>query len=133
MLSGISDEAYRYQLGARWAIERIIDRYQVEDRRRLGHCQRANDWLEDPRCIIELLVRIVAVSSETTKIVDGLLALDIIGQRPGKPTVVPCASASASSRSVGSLLVPGIGLAAVGGVAESLVQGARPRVDVLDA
>lgn len=39
----------------------------------------------------------------------------------------------AGNRSVGRLLVPGIALAAVGGVAESLVQGACPGVAVLNA
>ena len=78
-LSNIPEEAYRYQLGARSAIEWIIDRYQVKTDAASGIVNDPNDWSEDPRYIIDLLKRIVTVSLETMKIVDVLPALDIIG------------------------------------------------------
>jgi predicted helicase len=71
-------EAYRYQLGARSAIEWIIDRYQVKTDVASGIINDPNDWSGDPRYIIDLLRRIVSVSLETMKIVDALPALDII-------------------------------------------------------
>jgi predicted helicase len=77
-LSNIPEEAYRYQLGARSAIEWIIDRYQVKTDAASGIVNDPNDWSEDPRYIIDLLKRIVTVSLETMKIVDALPALDII-------------------------------------------------------
>jgi predicted helicase len=77
-LSNIPEEAYRYQLGARSAIEWIIDRYQVKTDKDSGIINDPNDWSEDPRYIIDLLRRIVTVSLETMKIVDALPALDII-------------------------------------------------------
>jgi predicted helicase len=77
-LSNIPEEAYRYQLGARSAIEWIIDRYQVKTYKDSGIINDPNDWSEDPRYIIDLLRRIVTVSLETMKIVDALPALDII-------------------------------------------------------
>ena len=77
-LSNIPEEAYRYQLGARSAIEWIIDRYQVKTDKHSGIINDPNDWSEDPRYIIDLLKRIVTVSLETMKIVDALPALDII-------------------------------------------------------
>jgi predicted helicase len=77
-LSNIPEEAYRYQLGARSAIEWIIDRYQVKTDSASGIINDPNDWSEDPRYIIDLLRRIVTVSLETMKIVDALPALDII-------------------------------------------------------
>jgi predicted helicase len=77
-LSNIPEEAYRYQLGARSAIEWIIDRYQVKTDPASGIVNDPNDWSEDPRYIIDLLKRIVTVSLETMKIVDALPALDII-------------------------------------------------------
>jgi predicted helicase len=98
-LSNIPEEAYRYQLGARSAIEWIIDRYQVKTDAASGIVNDPNDWSEDPRYIIDLLRRIVTVSLETMKIVDALPALDIIQLRPGKARIVLCASASASFRS----------------------------------
>jgi len=77
-LSNIPEEAYRYQLGARSAIEWIIDRYQVKADKGSGIINDPNDWSDDPRYIIDLLKRIVTVSVETMKIVDALPALDII-------------------------------------------------------
>ena len=67
-LGGIPEEAYRYQLGSRSAIEWILDRYQVKvdggpkglrDRQRP---QRLVPRVGDPRYIIDLLARIVTVS-----------------------------------------------------------------------
>ncbi|WP_425979987.1 DEAD/DEAH box helicase [Streptomyces albidoflavus] len=78
-LSNIPEEAYRYQLGARSAIEWIIDRYYVTTDKPSGIVKDPNDWSDDPRYIIDLLKRIVTVSLETMKIVDALPALDILG------------------------------------------------------
>jgi predicted helicase len=77
-LTNIPEEAYRYQLGARSAIEWIIDRYQVKTDSASGIINDPNDWSNDPRYIIDLLRRIVTVSLETMKIMDALPALDII-------------------------------------------------------
>ncbi|MGW2083086.1 hypothetical protein ACWCOW_40505 [Streptomyces sp. NPDC001939] len=43
-----------------------------------GIVNDANDWSDGPRYIIELLKRIVTVSLETTKTVDGLPPLEIL-------------------------------------------------------
>ncbi|RAS24867.1 putative helicase [Streptomyces avidinii] len=77
-LSNIPEEAYRYQLGARSAIEWIIDRYQVKVDKASGIVNDPNDWSDDPRYIVDLLRRIVTVSLETMKIVDSLPELDIM-------------------------------------------------------
>ncbi|MFY1676678.1 DEAD/DEAH box helicase [Streptomyces sp. WMMC905] len=77
-LTNIPEEAYRYQLGARSAIEWIIDRYQVKVDKASEITNDPNDWSDDPRYIIDLLKRIVTVSLETMKIVDELPPLDIL-------------------------------------------------------
>ncbi|MFE9912869.1 DEAD/DEAH box helicase [Streptomyces clavifer] len=77
-LTNVPEEAYRYQLGSRSAIEWIIDRYQVKTDRDSGIVNDPNDWSDDPRYIIDLLKRIVTVSLETMKIVDSLPELDIL-------------------------------------------------------
>ncbi|WP_326825831.1 DEAD/DEAH box helicase [Streptosporangium sp. NBC_01756] len=77
-LTNIPEEAYRYQLGARSAIEWIIDRYQVKIDKDSGITNDPNDWSDDPRYIIDLLKRIVTVSLQTMKIVDQLPPLDIL-------------------------------------------------------
>ncbi|MBS2938870.1 DEAD/DEAH box helicase [Nocardioides sp. J2M5] len=77
-LSGIPGEAYRYQLGARSAVEWVIDRYWVKTDKPSGIVNDPNDWSKevgDPRYILDLLARVVTVSVETMKIVDALPAL----------------------------------------------------------
>jgi predicted helicase len=77
-LSGIPEEAYRYQLGSRSAIEWIIDRYWVKTDKASGIVNDPNDWsreVGDPRYILDLLARIVTVSIETLNVVDALPTL----------------------------------------------------------
>jgi predicted helicase len=81
LLTGIPEEAYRYQLGSRSAIEWIIDRYYIRTDKASGIVNDPNDWSREhgqPRYVIDLLKRIVTVSLETMKIVDALPDLDII-------------------------------------------------------
>ncbi|SMC38963.1 DEAD/DEAH box helicase [Janibacter indicus] len=83
-LSGIPEQAYRYMLGSRSAIEWVMDRYQVKTDKSSGIVNDPNDWsreVEDPRYIVDLLARIVTVSLETMKIVDALPALEIRDQQ----------------------------------------------------
>lgn len=75
-LSGIPEEAYRYTLGAKSAIEWIMERYQVKTDKASGIVNDPNDWSDDPRYILDLLKRIVTVSLESVKIIDALPALD---------------------------------------------------------
>ncbi|WP_286961732.1 MULTISPECIES: DEAD/DEAH box helicase [Arsenicicoccus] len=80
-VSGIPEDAYRYMLGARSAVEWIMDRYQVKTDKVSGIVNDPNDWsreVGDPRYILNLLARIVTVSVETMKIVDALPPLDIL-------------------------------------------------------
>lgn len=58
-LPNIPEEAYRYQLGARSAIEWIIDRCQFKTDKASGIVNDPNDWADNPRYIIDLLKRIV--------------------------------------------------------------------------
>ncbi len=71
-LSGIPEAAYRYQLGSRSAIEWNMDRYQLRTDRASGIGNDPNAYSDDPRYIVDLLRRIVTVSLETMRIVDGL-------------------------------------------------------------
>ncbi|MFF8996130.1 DEAD/DEAH box helicase [Streptomyces sp. NPDC014983] len=80
-LTDIPEKAYRYQLGARSAIEWIIDRYQVKADKASGIVNDPNDWSNDPRHIVDLLRRVVTVSLETMRIVDALPALEIMEPR----------------------------------------------------
>jgi hypothetical protein len=66
-------------LGARSAIEWIIERYQVKTDKVSSIVNDPNDWsreVGEPRYILDLLARIVTVSMETVKIVNGLPSID---------------------------------------------------------
>ncbi|MCF6734875.1 type ISP restriction/modification enzyme [Blastococcus sp. KM273129] len=79
-LRSIPEEAYRYTLGSRSAIEWIIDRYWVKTDKASGIVNDPNDWsreVGDPRYIVDLLARIVTVSLETIRVVDSLPPLDV--------------------------------------------------------
>lgn len=75
-LTGIPDAAHRYRLGARSALEWIIDRYQVKtDSRGSGIINDPNTWCDEQlnaRYIVDLIKRVVTVSVTTMEIVDGL-------------------------------------------------------------
>jgi predicted helicase len=80
-LRGVPEDAYRYLVGSRSAIDWIIDRYYVKTDKKSGIVNNPNDWsreVGDPRYIVNLLARIVTVSIETMKIVDALPALEIV-------------------------------------------------------
>ena len=81
-LTGIPDEAHRYLLGSRTALEWVMERYQVKTDKPSSIVNDPNDWARevgDPRYIVDLVKRVVTVSVETMKIVDGLPLLEILG------------------------------------------------------
>ena len=71
-LSDIPLEAYNYVVNGKPAIEWIMERYAVTVDKDSGIKNDPNEWSTDPRYIVDLLKRIVRVSLETVKIVDGL-------------------------------------------------------------
>ena len=96
-LSGIPEEAYRYMLGSRSAIEWIIDRYQVKTDKASGIVNDPNDWsreVGDPRYILDLLARVVTVSLETMQVVDSLPALAIRENPVSTPSATTWCSSS---------------------------------------
>ncbi|KAM9866719.1 hypothetical protein ACIFOC_00484 [Leucobacter aridicollis] len=79
-IDGIPEDAQRYLLGSRSALDWIVERYQVKTDKASGIVNDPNDWSrehEQPRYIIDLLGRITTVSLETMKIVDGLPELGL--------------------------------------------------------
>ena len=71
-LAGIPAEAFAYRLGTRSALEWLIDQYRVKvDKNRSGIVNNPNDALR-PRYIVELIGRVITVSLETVKVVEGL-------------------------------------------------------------
>ena len=80
-LRGIPEEAHRYVVGPRSALDWLIDRYRVRTDKPSGIVNDPNDWgLEldppQPDYIPTLIKRIVTVSLETMRLVDSLPPLE---------------------------------------------------------
>lgn len=78
-ISKIPPEAYEYVVNGKSAIEWVMERYQFTRDKDSGIVNDPNDWCKEhkqPRYIIDLVARVVRVSVETMKIVNGLPALN---------------------------------------------------------
>jgi predicted helicase len=75
-LSGIPDDAYRYVVNGKPAIEWLMERYAVTVDKDTGIRNDPNEWSDDPRYIVDLIKRVVQVSVETVAIVKSLPALN---------------------------------------------------------
>ncbi|WP_272699457.1 DEAD/DEAH box helicase [Desulfovibrio sp. Fe33] len=75
-LSGIPEEAQQYIVNGKPAIDWLIDRYKVTVDKHSKIKNDPNTWSDDPRYIIDLVKRVVRVSVETVRIVNGLPAIE---------------------------------------------------------
>ena len=71
-LRGIPPSAHQYQVNGRTPLEWLIDRYKIVRDKHSGIVNDPNDWFERPEDIVKAIRRIVWISVETTKIVEGL-------------------------------------------------------------
>lgn len=75
-LTGIPQDAYRYVVNGKPAIEWLMERYAVTVDKDTGIRNDPNEWSDDPRYIVDLIKRVVQVSVETVAIVKSLPALN---------------------------------------------------------
>ncbi len=74
-IENIPLEAYDYVVNGRGAIEWIMERYQVKTDKDSGIKNDPNDWADEvgnPRYILDLVLSIIRVSTETMEVVRGL-------------------------------------------------------------
>lgn len=79
-LSGIPEEAYKYEVNGRSAVEWIMESYQVKTHKASQITNDPNDYsreIGNPRYILDLLKRVITVSLETQKLVETLPKLII--------------------------------------------------------
>lgn len=80
-VAGIPVEAYDYVVNGKPAIEWVIERQAVTTDKDSGITNDANDWANEtmgnPRYPLELLLRVINVSLQTSKLVSGLPKLEI--------------------------------------------------------
>lgn len=75
-LDGLPAEAFEYRLGNRSALEWVIDQYRVTTDKRSGIVNDPNRP-DDPQYIVRLIGKVISVSLETVKIVEGLPELGV--------------------------------------------------------
>ncbi|MYE88395.1 DEAD/DEAH box helicase [Candidatus Poribacteria bacterium] len=75
-LEGIPAKAFDYRLGNRSALEWVIDQYRLKTDKRSGIVNDPNR-ADDPRYIVKLIGKVIAVSLETVEIVENLPELAI--------------------------------------------------------
>jgi predicted helicase len=74
-LEGIPPEAYRYVVNGKSALEWIMERYAVTTHKDSGIVNDPNVWcveMGNERYIVDLVKRIVRISVESVKIIEGL-------------------------------------------------------------
>ena len=71
-LSSIPEEAHRYVVNGRTPLEWFIDRYQIKQDSESGILNDPNGWFANPRDLVKAIERIVYVSVESTRIIEGL-------------------------------------------------------------
>ena len=71
-LSGIPEEAHRYVVNGRTPLEWFIDRYKITQDKDSGIVNDPNGWFADPRDLIIVIERIVYMSVESARIIEGL-------------------------------------------------------------
>ena len=75
-LDGIPPAAFNYRLGNRSALDWVIDQYRVKTDKRSGIVNDPNR-ADDPQYILRLIGKVINVSLETVKIVEGLPGLGV--------------------------------------------------------
>ena len=71
-LTGIPAAAHRYVVNGRTPLEWFIDRYKIKRDKESGILNDPNGWFADPRDLVTAIKRIVYVSAESTRIIEGL-------------------------------------------------------------
>ncbi len=74
-IEGIPEKAYEYVVNGKSAIEWIMERYAITTHKESGITNDPNDWAKEqgkPRYILDLLLSIINVSTQTVDIVNSL-------------------------------------------------------------
>ena len=77
-IKNIPEKAYEYVVNGRPAIEWIIDQYRVKTDNKSGITDDPNDFSEDPKYILNLLLSIITVSMKTLELIDELPEFEVI-------------------------------------------------------
>jgi len=76
-IKNIPERAYDYVVNGRPAIEWIIDQYQVKTDTKSGITDDPNEFSDDPKYILNLLLSVITVSMRTLELIDELPEFEI--------------------------------------------------------
>ena len=79
-LSGIPEAAHRYVVNGKTPLEWFIDRYKITQDKDSGIVNDPNGWFADHRDLITAIERIVYVSVESARIIEGLPS-EVVSER----------------------------------------------------
>lgn len=77
-ITNIPEKAYDYVVNGRPAIEWIIDQYRVKTDKKSGIIDDPNEFSDDPKYILNLLLSIITVSMRTLELIDELPEFEVI-------------------------------------------------------
>lgn len=69
-ITNIPDKAYKYIINGRSAIEWIIDQYQVKTDKNSGIVDDPNHFISEEKYILDLLIKVIAVSVQSVEIIE---------------------------------------------------------------
>lgn len=76
-IKNIPERAYEYVVNGRPAIEWIINQYQVKTDKKSGITDDPNEFSDDPKYILNLLLSVITVSMRTLELIDELPEFEI--------------------------------------------------------
>ena len=76
-IKNIPEKAYDYVVNGRPAIEWIIDQYQVKTDEKSGITDDPNNFSDDPKYILNLLLSVITVSIRTLELIDELPEFEV--------------------------------------------------------
>lgn len=78
VIKDIPERAYNYVVNGRPAIEWIIDQYQVKTDKKSGITDDPNNFSDDPKYILNLLLSVITVSMRTLELIDELPEFELL-------------------------------------------------------
>jgi len=77
-VSGIPERAYKYVVNGKSGISWVIDQYQIKKDKKSGIIDDPNNFSEDPKYILKLLLSVITVSMRTLELIDELPEFEVI-------------------------------------------------------
>ncbi|CEN29502.1 DEAD/DEAH box helicase [Pseudolactococcus piscium] len=76
-VSGIPERAYKYVVNGKSGISWVIDQYQIKKDKKSGIIDDPNNFSEDPKYILKLLLSVITVSMRTLELIDELPEFEV--------------------------------------------------------